>query len=99
MKTIGYRPVVSAQAIIDEITTQLALAYHQDAITDAEHFRQFGTDHDDGHAPRGQLINELMHFNLRADIDATRRLIQDQHLWVRFQPLADHHFLLIPTGE
>ena len=48
---------------------------------------------------RGQFVDELMHLDLRADIDAARRLVEDQHLGVRLQPLADDDLLLIATRE
>ncbi|MNR60554.1 hypothetical protein D3C85_1820690 [compost metagenome] len=40
-----------------------------------------------------------MNGRFRANIDAFCRLIEDDHVWMRRQPFADNHFLLIAAGE
>ena len=37
--------------------------------------------------------------SLRADVDSARRLVEDQHLRLRLQPLADHDLLLVAPGQ
>ena len=64
-----------------------------------EHFGQIGADQHDRHSLPGKLVDQLMDFHLGPDIDAAGRFVENQHFRMRFQPLADDHFLLIPTGK
>ena len=47
----------------------------------------------------GQLVDDRVDLVLGADIDAARRLVEDQHLGVGEQPLRQHHLLLVAAGE
>ena len=59
-----------------------ALAHHEDAVAHAEDLRQLGGDHEDGRALRGQPVHELVDLDLGADVDAPRRLVEDEHVRV-----------------
>ena len=66
---------------------------------DGEDLRQFGRDDDDGDAGLGHLDQEIVHFDLRADVDAARRLVDDEDLRPERQPARQHDLLLIAAGE
>jgi hypothetical protein len=40
-----------------------------------------------------------MEIALRPDVNALRRLIEQQKFWLRCQPLADYNFLLIASRQ
>ena len=48
---------------------------------------------------RGELRDDAMDLDLGADVDAARRLVEDQHPRLRGQPLAEHDLLLVPAGQ
>ena len=45
------------------------------------------------------LEQEIVHLDLGADVDAARRLVDDQHLGPQRQPARQHHLLLVAAGE
>ncbi len=50
--------------------------------------------------PGGKLVEDLVDFRLGADIDAARRLVDDQNLDALFgQPAAENDLLLVAAGE
>ena len=50
-------------------------------------------------AALGELGDGLLDLGLRADVDAARRLVEDQQLGVRREPPAEQHLLLVAAGE
>jgi hypothetical protein len=46
-----------------------------------------------------QRIEELVDFGLGADVDAARRLVEDQHVAIAQQPLGDDDLLLVAARE
>ncbi len=48
---------------------------------------------------RGELADHGVHLGLGADVDAARRLVEDEQRGLRVQPLAQHHLLLVAAGE
>src|SRR4051812_37849447 len=64
-------------------------AHHENTIGHAEDLRQLGRHHDDAQALARKLTHEGMHRSFGPDVDALCRLIQDDHLRPRGQPLAD----------
>ena len=46
-----------------------------------------------------QVVDQLMDLDLGADVDAARRFVEDQHLGLRLQPLADDDLLLVAARE
>ena len=53
----------------------------------------------DAFALVGQLVDDRVDFVLRADVDAARRLVEDQHLRAGEQPFRQHHLLLVAAGK
>ena len=61
-----------------ELAGELALVHDQDAVAHAEDFFQVAGDHQDGDALLGELVHEGVDFALGADVDAARRLVEDE---------------------
>ena len=49
--------------------------------------------------PRGDLADQLVEIGLGLDVDADRRLVDDQDLGIGGEPLGDRHLLLVAAGE
>ena len=47
----------------------------------------------------GELAHQAMDLGLGADVDAARRLVEDQQLRIVGEPFAEHDLLLIAAGE
>src|SRR4029079_6857790 len=75
-----------------------SLMQNEDPIRHREDFRKVAGDQDDGEARRRQLRDDPMDLDLRADVDASSGLIQDQHAGLGRQPFPEHHLLLIAPG-
>ena len=48
---------------------------------------------------RGQLAHQPVDLGLGADVDALRRLVEDQHARLRRQPAGQRDLLLVAAGE
>ena len=76
-----------------------ALAHDQHAVAHRQHLGQVGRDHDDADPLGGELVDHCVDLRLGADVDAARRLIEDQHRRVGVEPFAQHHLLLVAAGK
>ena len=76
-----------------------AFGHHHDPVTDAKHFRQFARNHQDRDAVFNQLAHDRVDLGFGADIDAARRLVEDQDTRVGLQPFGDDDLLLIAAGK
>src|SRR5688572_16125803 len=61
-------------ARVGDLAGDAALVKDEDAVGHAEHFRQFGADHQDRFALASQFVHEQVDLVLGADVDAARRL-------------------------
>ena len=50
-------------------------------------------------AARGEAVELLVDLALGADVDAARRLVEQQQARLERQPLAEGHLLLVAAGE
>ena len=76
-----------------------ALAHDGDPVAHAQDLRQLGRDHDDRLALGREVVQQLVDLVLRADVDAARRLVEDQDLAVPREPLRDDDLLLVAAGQ
>ena len=88
----------SASARVNSRAT-LPSKQHDDAVGHAEHLRQLGRDHQHGDAAPGELGEQAVHLGLRADVDAARRLVDDEQRRVAREPLRQHDLLLVAARE
>src|SRR5690606_634669 len=82
-----------------ESASNPALAQNQDAVRNAYDLFHVTGDHHDAHASVGKRSKQGVDFGLCTHIDATRWFIEDDEPRLHGQPLAQHHFLLVATGE
>src|SRR4051812_1859585 len=68
-------------------------------ITDGDNFRELGTDHQYRRTLGDKIIQKTEDFRFRADIDATRRLIENKKARFCIQPFSNHDLLLITTTQ
>jgi hypothetical protein len=69
------------------------------AVGHLQQFRHFRADHQNSRSFARQLVHQVEHLNLRANVDAACRLIEEKNLRLAKQPLGDHHFLLVASAE
>ena len=72
------RDVVRLAAVEDPALP--AAAEHHDAVRQAEHLLEIGADDDHRHARARKLGDDLVDRRARADVDAARRLVEDEDL-------------------
>ena len=65
----------------------------------AQHLGQLGRDHDDRLALVGERVQQLVDLALGADVDAARRLVEEQDVAIAQQPFGDHDLLLVAARE
>src|SRR5215831_20556936 len=78
---------------------QIPFVHHGDAVADTENLFQVAADDDHRRAVGGQLIDQFVNLALRADVDAARRLVEDDHLQFPQQPLRQYDLLLVAAAE
>ena len=76
-----------------------AAPHHQDAIAQAEDFRQLRGNEQNAKSLVCELAHDCIDFRLGADIDAARRLVKNKNVRPRRQPLGQHDFLLIASRK
>ena len=64
-----------------------------------DQFLEFGRDHQHAQALVGEVAQQLEDLGLGADIDAARRLVDDQQARVHAQPARQQHLLLVAAGK
>ena len=82
-----------------QLAGDAAFVHHERAVGQADDFFHLAGREQDGDALAGQLVHEFIDFFLRADIDAARRLVEQQQLRREAEPLAEHDLLLVAAGK
>ena len=78
---------------------QTPATHHGEAIAQPEQLGEVRADDEDG-ASRGRLLRDgLVDIRLAADIDAARRLVEEEDVGFLMLHPSDRHLLLIPAGE
>ena len=77
----------------------MAVAHDKDAVADPDQLRHFGRDHHNSLALLGKLQDQFVNLVLGADVDAARRLVEEQNIGLRQQPTAKNDLLLVAAGE
>ena len=63
--------------VVGEHAADSPFADDDDAVAHRQHLGEVGGDHDDGDAVAGEVVDELVHVGLGADVDAPSRLVED----------------------
>ena len=78
---------------------EAAFGHHEDAVAERQQLGQLGGDEEDGAALRGELADHVVELGLDADVDAARRLVEDEDRRVGEQPAGEDRLLLVAAGE
>src|SRR4051812_11010209 len=99
---------LQGQALLAELTHELGLLLDNNELALADHpdpvghllglFDVMGGE-DDGHAGRAERAHEAPHVLPELDVDAGRRLVEEQDLRLVGQRLGDHHPALHAAGQ
>ncbi|ADI10120.1 hypothetical protein SBI_07000 [Streptomyces bingchenggensis BCW-1] len=76
-----------------------ALCHDQDPVAHAQHLGEVAGDHQHRVPGGGEFVDELVDLDLGAHVDSAGGLVEDEHLAVGQQPLADDDLLLIAAGQ
>ena len=76
-----------------------AAVEHDRAVADAGDLLDVGGEHEHGEAAVGERAELEIDLAPRADVDAARRLLEDQELDAVDQPARDADLLLVAAGE
>ena len=76
-----------------------ALVHDQDPVAHADQLRQLRADGDHRRAAGGEFADQAIDLRLGSDVDASRRLVHQQHLGLAGQHLGQHDLLLIAAGQ
>src|SRR5438309_54562 len=90
---------VGSGFLCGEISDELAAAHHENSVSDAKEFRQFGRDKEDGLAFFRERIEQPVNFAFGADVDAARRFVENHESRAGQKPAGDQQFLLIAAGK
>ena len=85
--------------VVGDLSDQSKAVHDQDAVGERDHFRHVAGDEKNGGALAGDLADELMQVGLGLDVDADRRLVDDEDLGLRREPFGDRNLLLVSAGE
>src|SRR5690348_9405433 len=80
-------------------TADAALMHDGDAVADADHLLHVAGNHQDRHARIGEIAEHFIDLVLGADVDAPRRLVEDEDPRPHRQPLGENDLLLIAAGQ
>src|SRR4051794_30426091 len=78
--------VADADVPVRSFVDLAAVPHHHEAVAQAEHLLELGGDEDDRHALGRELRDLRLDLGLRTDVDAPRRLVEDQQLGLDDQP-------------
>ncbi len=71
----------------------------RDRVGKAQHLGGVGTRDDDAEAGGAKVAEPLVDLGARADVDAAGRLLEEHHLRLGAEPLADRDLLLVAAGQ
>src|SRR5277367_4385044 len=85
--------------IVYHLADQSEAVHDEDAVGEGDHFGHVAGDEENRGALAGDLPDEFVQVGLRLDVDADRRLVDDEDLGLRRQPFGDRNLLLISARE
>ena len=71
----------------------------QDAVGQLRQLERVGRGEEDGGAGAGDLAQPAVDLGLGADVDAARRVVEQQQLGIGGQPAGDQRLLLVAAGQ
>ena len=82
-----------------ELGDVAALAQHHDAVAQADQLRHLAGGDQDAEALAGELAQPRIDLALGADVDAARRLVEQQQARIAEDLLGQHDLLLVAAGQ
>ena len=76
-----------------------AFVHHENAVAHAEHFGQLRANHENGLALPSQVVDQQINLILGADVDASRRLVENHDLRVGSSHFASTTFCWLPPDK
>ena len=93
---------ISACSVIsapDQLALDRAVVEHQHAVAAADQLVIVGRIEEDRRARVGELAQQLVDLLLGADIDAARRIVEQDDARLAHQPFGDDHLLLVAARK
>ena len=81
--------------IIRDLADDLEVVQHENSIGQSDHLGHVGSDQQHRDAVARDTGDQLVNLDFGLDVDADRRLIDDQDVSLRGQPFRDRDLLLI----
>ena len=75
------------------------VAQYEHAVRAFDDLFEFGGDHQNAETLIGELLDQRLDFNLGADVDAARRLVEDEQLGAGAKPTREQDLLLVAAGQ
>src|SRR3954453_9121381 len=91
--------VADADVVVRPLVDLAAVAHDHEAVAEPEDLLELGGDEDHRHPLGGELGDLGLDLRLRADVDAPRRLVEDQDLGVGDEPPGEQHLLLVAARQ
>ena len=82
----------------EEGAADAAFVEHEDAVAHAHEFGKFAGDEDDGFSGVGELVDDLVDFELCAHVDAARGFVEKDDARAGHERFAEDDFLLVAAG-
>ena len=80
-------------------TVQAAAVEDEDAVREADDLGQLGGAEQDRPAAVGELADEQVDLALGPDVDAARRVVEQEDVRCDLEPLAEDDLLLVAAGQ
>src|SRR3954454_7418282 len=90
---------LAREMLARKLLVDAALAEDEDAVHQLDVLVDLGRQHHDRDALPGQVEQQLIEVALGADVDAARRVIEQQHSGLRRQPARHHDLLLVAARQ
>jgi hypothetical protein len=88
-----------AQVLALKLSRDPPLTHDEHSICEPDDLRQFGGDDDDRFSIRSEAFDKAVNLGFRSDVYAARRLVEQENLAIRRDPMRDDSLLLVSAGE
>src|SRR5262245_33040413 len=78
---------------------EFSFAQHDDTVGQTKQFGKFRGGENDAETARREFLDQAVDFGLALDVNALRRLVQQQHFRIGQQPFRQHNLLLIASAQ
>ena len=89
----------SVASLALDLRHDLALAHDEDARADVHELLELRRDDEHAEARLRQVADDPVDLGLRRDVDAARRLVQQEHAALVQQPACEHDLLLVAARQ